>query len=131
MRRSTIIDFCAIQNSLMSKWMSNELDLYRQLLSFVLGLFSHVNLDVADFALSAIPALFPDLRRSEFANIRQIAQEGIAEFLKNVITSLQINNVNSPDFASRKCVLTCVFIVASILKTRTRRTTISPTIRTM
>lgn len=102
MRDSTIIDFCSIQNSFMSKWLSSELDVYRQLLAFVLSLFTNASLEIADAAMSAIPALFPDLRRSEFANIRQIAQEGIAQFLTNVITSLQINNVNSPDFASRK-----------------------------
>lgn len=101
-RDSTIIDFCSIQNSFMSKWLSSELDVYRQLLAFVLSLFTNASLEIADAAMSAIPALFPDLRRSEFANIRQIAQEGIAQFLTNVITSLQINNVNSPDFASRK-----------------------------
>lgn len=104
MRGSTVIDFCSIQSSFMSKWMSNELDIYKELLSFVLNLFTSASLDVAESAMSAIPVLLPDLRRSEFANIRQIAQEGVAQFLANLMTSLQINNVNSPEFAARKCV---------------------------
>ena len=99
---SAVIDFCRVQRSVMSKWMSSEVTIYQQLLALVLDLLKHPCLEIADYSLDAIPSLFPNVHNSEYANIRQIAQGAIDTLVQNLIIGMQLNNINSPEFHDRK-----------------------------
>lgn len=67
-----VIDFCTYQKTVFASWKNNETSIYQNLLQQVLSIIAFPRLEIADFALDALPLLYPNIQRSEYRNIKYI-----------------------------------------------------------
>ena len=65
-----VIDFCTYQKNALSQWKAIEVSLYKDLLQQVLSLLSFPRLEIADFALDALPLLYPNVMKADYRSIK-------------------------------------------------------------
>ena len=80
------------------QWKPSEVIFYQKLQQMAISLLVFPRLEIADLAVDAIPSLFPDITRNDCKAIRVDAENGVQEVLNNLLTSIQVNNIQHPQF---------------------------------
>ena len=93
-----IVDFCCHQRNLFQSWQSPDISLYQQLVTIIVSILNSPDLEIADMAVDALPALFPDVSKTGSRYLATCANNGVKQGVKNLLQGMIFHNVKNPDF---------------------------------